>query len=385
MKQYRLRADSIWRVEDGHLMVLHPRTRAGRFYHAKASSAVSPDGTIEPRPEAGRLLRDLHAMGLLEQASERVGHDREQGSPGQAPDAHADALPAGGRGAALSAPLNVTIQVTNACNLTCAHCHDPGARVRHMKYEDFRALVTELRSMRVFNVNLSGGEAMLHRRIVDMVGLVYSLGMKVTMSTNCTLADLAKVTALREAGLRQVHISLDSHDPVQHDLMRGHEGSFRRMTSNLGHLRAVGIEYTLVTTLRGQTVADYEATIDKAFELGASAHKTNTLVPQGRGHVLEMPSFDLTRDYIAAFRRKQAEYAGRFRLLAETMFHLQMSTSGGPGGPSSTRCGLSRRHHDLRGKRARRRHALLLLHGTDGRQRGEGRLPDDLGGQSPLQ
>ena len=198
---------------------------------------------------------------------------------------------------------------------------------------DFRALVTELRSMRVFNVNLSGGEAMLHRRIVDMVGLVYSLGMKVTMSTNCTLADLAKVTALREAGLRQVHISLDSHDPVQHDLMRGHEGSFRRMTSNLGHLRAVGIEYTLVTTLRGQTVADYEATIDKAFELGASAHKTNTLVPQGRGHVLEMPSFDLTRDYIAAFRRKQAEYAGRFRLLAETMFHLQMSTSGGPGVP----------------------------------------------------
>jgi len=324
---YRLREDALWRLEHGQLMVLDPRTRAARFYYADVSSAVNADGTVATSPDSRNLVADLLAMGVLEAvhrsgargSRQPAGRSSSPGDPATPPDERAPPMHR-----ALSAPLNVTIQVTNACNLACAHCHDPGAQVRHMDYDNFVRIVAELRAMRVFNVNLSGGEALLHKRILDMIRQVDSLGMKVTMSTNCTLVDEKRAASLRAAGLRQVHVSLDSHDPERHDAIRGVPGSFARMTRNLRHLSAAGLEYTLVTTLRGQSVEEYEQTVDSAFALGASAHKTNTLVPQGRGHLLSLPSFDLMQGYIEAFRKKQREYHGRFRLLAETMFLLQM-------------------------------------------------------------
>ena len=326
MRQPRLSKDVIWRKENGCLFILDPTSRSARFYGAAASALVDQGGTIRSGKRSKALVADLLALNVLEQCRPEDGE--HAASSACTPPPAADA-----RGPSFTAPLNVTIQVTNACNLRCGHCHNPNAGSTHMGFDDFAKIVTELRAMRVLNINLSGGEAMLNRRIYDMIALVTSLGMKVTMSTNCTFMDADKATALRAAGLRQAHVSLDSHDSASHDAMRGRVGAFAKMKTNLRFLSDTGIQYTLVTTLRGQSVEEYGATIDMAFSLGASAHKTNTVVPQGRGHSLAIPGSRLMQHYITEFRRKRSEYQGRMGLLAETMFALQMRPHGGENVP----------------------------------------------------
>lgn len=302
-------------------MVLDPADRSARFFSRDQSTVVAEDGRLLATPRTSPVARWLARRGLVE---------RSDTTPS----------PAEGAGTlALSAPLNVTIQVTNGCNLTCPHCHDPGERVRYLAYDDFARIIADLRAMRVFNVNLSGGEAMLHPRILDMVDLVWSSGLKVTMSSNCVLIDVERARQLAQRGLRQMHVSLDSHIPANHDRMRGMTGAFDELIGRLPNLTEAGIEFTLVTTLQGQASEEYAATIDKAYELGASAHKTNSVVPQGRATAVGTPNHALVERYIEVFRRKQSEYEGRFRLLAETMFALQMSSDPEQGAPEALAVG----------------------------------------------
>lgn len=60
----------------------------------------------------------------------------------------------------LRAPVNVTWEITLKCNLHCAHClSDAGAALeRELTTRECRQLVDQLTDLKVFQVNIGGGE-----------------------------------------------------------------------------------------------------------------------------------------------------------------------------------------------------------------------------------
>ena len=73
----------------------------------------------------------------------------------------------------LDAPICLTWELTYACNLACVHCLSSSGRRDPMELTpaEARHVVDELADMKVFYVNIGGGEPMLRPDFFDLVGL----------------------------------------------------------------------------------------------------------------------------------------------------------------------------------------------------------------------
>ena len=113
----------------------------------------------------------------------------------------------------------VRLSVTDRCDLRCRYCMAEKMiflpRDRLLSFEEIEALVDIFVARGVKRLRLTGGEPLVRRGILGLVG---SLGRRIgkgldelTLTTNGTqLADAA--CALLEAGIRRVNVSLDSRD-----------------------------------------------------------------------------------------------------------------------------------------------------------------------------
>jgi cyclic pyranopterin phosphate synthase len=142
------------------------------------------------------------------------------------------------------------ISVTDKCNLRCVYCMPPeGVPVR--RHADFLTLEQMTEAARaavrlgVTKIRLTGGEPLVKRGIVRLVGMIASIeGLAhLAMTTNGTLlAPLAR--ELAEAGLDSVNVSLDTLDPVRYrELTRG--GAIEDALAGIAAARAAGIPVKL--------------------------------------------------------------------------------------------------------------------------------------------
>lgn len=111
------------------------------------------------------------------------------------------------------------LSVTDRCNCRCAYCM-PEAGVVPCSHEDVCSfeelvrIVEAMVSLGVRKVRLTGGEPLVRRDVVELARMVAAVpGVEeLAMTTNATLlAPLA--SALREAGVSRLNVSLDSLDP----------------------------------------------------------------------------------------------------------------------------------------------------------------------------
>ncbi|HEY8075552.1 MAG TPA: GTP 3',8-cyclase MoaA [Labilithrix sp.] len=161
--------------------------------------------------------------------------------------------------AAATPPRSVRLSLTDRCDLACIYCRPDkrdGYLDEHLDLDAWKTMVRGLVAAGVRRVRLTGGEPLLHGRIVEVVRFLGTLGLEdLALTTNATrLAKLAQ--PLRDAGLERVNVSLDSLDPDR----------FRRMTRG-GNLAVV---------LRG---------IDAARAAGYREIKLNAVVVRGENDV----------------------------------------------------------------------------------------------------
>ncbi len=91
-----------------------------------------------------------------------------------------------GRG--LDAPICLTWELTYACNLACVHCLSSSGRrdPAELTPAEARTSSTRLVDMRVFYVNIGGGEPMLRSDFFDLVSYAVERRVGVKFSTNGT-------------------------------------------------------------------------------------------------------------------------------------------------------------------------------------------------------
>lgn len=120
-------------------------------------------------------------------------------------------------------PVEVVIEVTNVCNLACVMCarqqmaRDTGKMDLHV----FRKVVDEAATHAEL-VYLAGGlgEPLAHPDLPEMVRYCRERGVRVGVSTNATLLDPRRATALLDAGPDIVLFSLDGATAQTHEAIR---------------------------------------------------------------------------------------------------------------------------------------------------------------------
>lgn len=114
----------------------------------------------------------------------------------------------------LSAPTEVHIACTNACNVRCGHCYmDAGDRDRQeMDTARFTRALEALGRMGVFHVALGGGEALMRDDLFELA----AAARRADLVPNLTTSGLALTEDLAErmTVFGQVNVSLDGVGPL---------------------------------------------------------------------------------------------------------------------------------------------------------------------------
>ncbi|HSV49420.1 MAG TPA: radical SAM protein [Candidatus Acidoferrales bacterium] len=183
----------------------------------------------------------------------------------------------------LSAPATIDFFITSRCNLHCAHCYADKKEHQASNYPltAIEAVFDQLEQLGVLEVRISGGEPLLHKGILQILGLMGKKRFRKILLTNGTLLTEETVMALKDSGITPT-ISLDDCIPEAHDQFRGGTGAHARTINGLALLQKHGVEYGINSCLNKNNLNRYQDIINLCIKYGAARITLLDLKPTGR-------------------------------------------------------------------------------------------------------
>lgn len=183
----------------------------------------------------------------------------------------------------LDAPICLTWEMTYGCNLRCVHCLSSSGhrRENELTTAESRRLIDEWAAMKVFYINVGGGEPMSRPDFFELMDYTLDRGIGVKFSTNGTLIDDAAADWIASRDYLDVQISLDGATPETNDPVRGN-GSFMRARRAIDRLAARGFTFKINSVVTRQNFHELDALYALATGNGGQLRLTR-LRPSGRG------------------------------------------------------------------------------------------------------
>lgn len=194
------------------------------------------------------------------------------------------------------------VSLTDKCNLRCRYCMPPEGieRLEHeriLTLEEWARVINLMKQLGINKVRFTGGEPLVRKNVIKLIRDVHAMGIRqIAMTTNGVLLG-EQAECLKEAGLTQVNISLDT---LNHN-------TFEEITGVAALDKVLyGIEKSLQAGLkvRLNCVPCKEWNIDDLCELAALAKKYPLdvrfieLMPVGCGKEYHGISSDLVREIL---------------------------------------------------------------------------------------
>ncbi|MFO0643411.1 MAG: TIGR04053 family radical SAM/SPASM domain-containing protein [Polyangiaceae bacterium] len=250
-------------------------------------------------------------------------------------------------------PLVAIWETTQACDLVCAHCRACATPSRHpdeLSTSEGKALLDRIHAMGTPLCILTGGDPALREDLVELVAHGSKLGLTMALTPSGTpLMRRELLTALSDAGLARIAVSVDGPDGRAHDTFRGVLGSFAHSLRILREARAIGLETQINFTLSRLSLAHVRAMADLARDLDVAMFVLFLVVPTGRAsESLQLTPVEV-ECALEELARIASDYPFQVKTTAAPHFRrvlLERHTSGSP-------LGLLRDVHDgtVRGQR----------------------------------
>ena len=186
---------------------------------------------------------------------------------------------------------SVSWNLTQRCNLECAHCYMSafaGADTRgELTTAECRRVIDEIAEINpnVFLI-LTGGEPLLRRDIWDVAGYAAEKRFTTVLGTNGVLLREREAKLMRAHRVLGASISLDSTDAKKHDAFRHLPNAWDGAVRATRVLADEGLDFSLHMSVTDWNVGEVPAMIDLARDLGAKVLNFFFLVRTGRGRDL---------------------------------------------------------------------------------------------------
>lgn len=151
----------------------------------------------------------------------------------------------------LSAPVNVTWEITHKCNLACLHCLSANQREDYsadMSFKECQSFINDLANIKVFQINIGGGEPFLRDDIMDILAYAHMNKLVTCLSTNGTKIDGPLAKKLAAMDLLYIQVSLDGATAETNDLVRG-KGSFENAVRGIENLHKYNFPHLSINTV----------------------------------------------------------------------------------------------------------------------------------------
>ncbi|WP_243383954.1 radical SAM protein [Geothrix alkalitolerans] len=181
----------------------------------------------------------------------------------------------------LRKPHHVTYLPTMFCPHKCVYCYAKVSRTIEenlLSLGRLEAIFKEFSDLEFEFVRICGGEALLHPRIFDILGLLNRFGMTASIPTKMGIS-VEQARKLRDLGI-QLELSVDSADASMLDRMIGVKNHHRSIFRSLEATREAGISVVVNCVVIPENVPHLGGLIDF---LGGLGHvRRLSLTPYGR-------------------------------------------------------------------------------------------------------
>lgn len=171
------------------------------------------------------------------------------------------------------------IEVNKGCNFACVHCYTEKREPRRLPLAPFLETIAEAGRRGATSLSLTGGEPLLvMARTLALVRAGAQAGMHVRLNTNGFLLDADRVAQLRDAGLSEVQISLNSADAHGFDPFVQRAGAFLGVVNGIREAVRGGLFVSLRVTLMYHTRGELLPLFEFAERNGVHKFKVRALV-----------------------------------------------------------------------------------------------------------
>jgi pyrroloquinoline quinone biosynthesis protein E len=168
-------------------------------------------------------------------------------------------------------PTTLLAELTHRCPLHCPYCSNPLAMIGaegELTTEEWTRVFTEARALGVLQLGLSGGEPLARKDLEPLAAHAHGLGLYTTLVTSGVGLTLARATALRDAGLEHIQISIQDTDPERADRVAGMRAAHLKDEA-VAIVRELGFAFSINVVLHRANLDRIGDIIERAATLGA--------------------------------------------------------------------------------------------------------------------
>lgn len=221
-------------------------------------------------------------------------------------------------------PIAAHVYVTERCNLGCSYCTEHDDAVPDPDLPSVKRWIDKLRALGCTRIGIQGGEPLLRPDLPAIVAHVKSRRLACSLATNGFALTERVIRALEDAGLDDLHVSVDrvSADPITRKALD-------RLEPRLALLARSSLRRHITSVLYEGSLPDLPAIQRYADSIGAS-FKAHLVHGGQHGGAIERPG----RQALEAFidRQYAEKRAGRpVRTTSGVLAHQKRLLAGGAG------------------------------------------------------
>jgi radical SAM protein with 4Fe4S-binding SPASM domain len=227
-------------------------------------------------------------------------------------------------------PVHVTVELTDNCNLNCAHCYRRRGS-RYIDAEELNIFFQKMTQETLISAELTGGEPTLHPDFLEITKACVENLVSVGILTNGTL--LAEKTIEELSPYKDslyFSISLDSHDPTYHDIFRGMKGAWEQTVSTIRRLVDEGFLVRVAMSISQENIYHLEPLVDFCARVGVSAFSFNPILPFGKAKGLKWNTENV-RELVRIGETVAEKYRDIIPVMREDIIESQYSHSNNCG------------------------------------------------------
>lgn len=219
-------------------------------------------------------------------------------------------------------PYHLVWIATNSCNARCMHCSTAAAKrlPDELTTEEAKAMFSDLASLGVFDIAISGGEPLTRPDIMEIIEHMTLLGLKIGIGSNGSTITPRKVKQLKALNVSRLQISIDGTEEI-HDFARRWIGLFQKAKNAIRVGIQGGLNVHVCMTLHKLNYLVMEDVIKLCADWGVKRFNLSRFIPTGRGDSSLDLSKDLWKECIYRYEELKKEYTG----VIEMTSHLSQS------------------------------------------------------------
>lgn len=169
---------------------------------------------------------------------------------------------------------SLQFELSSRCNERCIHCYIPNDKKNKgfdMPTTKVKSILDEFAAMGGIHVTLSGGEAFLHKDIIEIAEYCREKDLKITILSNLISLKDEQIERLKTVNLSLIQVSLYSMDPEIHDFITTVKGSFEKSKAAIEKLVAADIPVQISCPVMKANRKGYDKVLEYAKSLKIKA------------------------------------------------------------------------------------------------------------------